>query len=410
MHQRRVQAYAAASGNATAEGVCRPVIYGLATAPVVGGAFGGNCVLQLPAPPQSGPKLKIAIRGMSQDAATLLLYQQMVPEVSGTTFMYIGPAGTNSGTFSAASVFGTPTNPAVYVNESGTIPGTTNMKMVTDSIRVVVPYKGGIGGIDLTSAAESDNRSCSAMALGIVPSGGSWTQITANGPATNQWGWGLREPGAGNNAFSYTEGFTCEGLCYGYGPSEHLVAIDVFAAYCVTGLESYAGNAITMVHNGHIVSAGAEFCTNAVGGFDGGIRLDIDNLRTESTSKIIFDTSNRLQGRFGVRDQGAAGAYKSRVGERRHGRHPHQPDDDTRADRIAAGTAATTVAWVNYYYRDAWITVALSGGNTFTSLNIGSVAQPNAAGAATYSFMLGAGQSYTPAYSAGTLTHTVALL
>ena len=318
-----LQTAAGASNNYTAEGVCKTGIYVLATAPVVGGAFGGNCVLQLPAPPQGGPKLKIALRGGSQDVSTLPLYQQMWPEVSGTCFMYIGPAGTNDATFSAASVFGTPTNPNIYVNESGNHRTRfVNMKIVMDSIRVVVPWAGGIGGIDLTSAAESDNRSCSCMALAIVPSGGSWTHMamSANAARRNQrrMGHGLIT-GARRGQQRHVQLHRAlhlqpEGLvlrCTGRA-ARHLVAVDIFCAYCVNGIETYSGNGISMVHNGHIVSAGVEFCQNAVGELGTGlIRMDIDNLRTESTTHVVLDASNRIQGRFVVRDQGAAGAYKS---------------------------------------------------------------------------------------------------
>ena len=411
-----LQTAASAANNYTAEGVCKTGIYLLNTAPVVGGAFGGNCVLQLPNPPNGGPKLKIALRGGSQDAATLPVYQQMWPEVSGTCFMYIGAAGTNDATFGAAHVFGTPTNPNIYVNESGVNPGTVNMKMVTDSIRVVVPYKGGIGGFDLFSAAESDNRSCSCQALAIVPAGGSWPAMSTSGPSTNQWGWGLREPGAGNNAFSYTEGFTAEGLCYGYGPSEHLVAVDIFCAYCVTAIEAYSGNGISMVHNAHIVSAGAELSTNGLGAFPtGSIKIDIDNFRTESLGKQIFDPSNQLQGTVGLRCQGATGTYNTGFVTAGNATGVSlinlmsSPGPLSGAAAGDPGPPATTVAWANFYYRHALVTATLAGG-TFTSLTVGAVAQAAAAGASTFTFMLPAGQSYTPVYSAGTLTHQITLI
>ena len=244
--------------------------------------------------------------------------------------------------------------------------------------------------------------------------------MLANGPLTNQFGWGLREPAAGNNAFSYTDQFACEGMCYGYGPSEHLVTADVFVAYCITGLESYAGQGITMVHNGHLLSAGVEFCTNGVGAFDGQVKMDIDNLRLESCSKVFFDPSNRLQGRFMVRDQNAGGAYKSGWATAATGTGVVLVNGMTVPGPLSAaatgdpGPPATTVAWFNYYYLNAWVTVALAGG-TFTTLTLATqngtqVAQPNAVGAATYSFMLGPGWSYTPTYGAGTLSQVITLL
>lgn len=383
------------------------------TAPTVGGTYAGNCVLQLPSIANGLPKVRVSIIGVSKDVSTLPVYQQMVPEMSGTGIIYIGANGTNDATYGPAHVFGTPTLPAIYVTESGNKPGTTNVKVMMDSVRVIVPFAGGIGGIDLFSAAESANYNCSTQALGTVPAGGSWTQILVDGPTTNQWGWGLREPAAGNNAQSYTEQFTCEGLCYGYGPSEHVVFVNVFVAYCVTGFEAYAGNGINMVHNIHGISGGAEACANALGGFDGGIKVDIDNFRTESNGKIIFDPSNRLQGTIGLRNQGSSGTYNSNFVTAGTGVGVRIVNLMTTPGPIAAPQAApaTSVAWPNFYYRDAWITLSATTitGLTITGQGGTAVAQAIPASATTYAFFLPSGCSYTPTYT-GSLTHTVTLL
>jgi len=410
-------AYAAAN-NSKSELVFDPALYILATAPTVGGAFNGNCVLPLPSVPNGSPKAVVGLRGLIPDVADLPVYQQTWPQVSGTCLAYIGPAGTNNGTYGPAHVFGTPTLTSVYVTESGNIPGTTNIKASFDSFRIVVPWAGGIGGIDLFSAAQGGTYRVNVQALGTVPSGTGWTQIAANGPLTNQFGWGLRESAAGNNAVSYTEQYTAEGLCYGWGTSEHNVGVDVFVAYCVTGFESYAGNSIAMVHNAHILSGGVELSTNAIGALDGTVRIDCDNLRTESTSKVIFDPSNRLQGRCVVRDQNAGGAYKSGWANSGTGMVLYnamtQPGPLSAGATGDPGVPATTVAWTNFYYKEADIEFSLAGG-TLTSLTITgqggtAVAQPGAVGAAAYRFRLPAGASYTPVYGAGTATHTLLLL
>jgi hypothetical protein len=406
-----------AANNRTGE-VILSKLYLSNTAPTVGGTYAGNCVIQLPSVPNGAAKQRVSIIGVSKDVSTLPTYQQMVPEMSGTGIIYVGPNGTNDATYGAAHVIGTPTLPAIFVTESGNKPGTTNIKVMMDSIRVIVPFAGGIGGIDLFSAAESANYNCSVQALGIVPTGGSWTTIPANGPTTNQWGWGLREPGAGNNAVSYTEQFTCEGLCYGYGPSEHLVAIDIFVAYCVTGFECHSGNGISMVHNAHIVSAAAELCTNAVGAFDGGIKIDIDNLRTEATSKMLFDPSSRLQGTIGVRDQNSGGVYKA-LGSwvaSGAGTGVRLINLMTTPGPIASpqATVASGSAWFNGYFRDAWITLSATTITALTITGLGGTATPVAqnglAGSpATYGFFLPSGCSYTATYT-GTLSHTVTLV
>ncbi len=402
-------AYAAAN-NSAAEVACRPVIYVLATAPTAGGAYMGNCVIPTPNPPNGGPKTKLIIRGTSRDAATLPVYQQMVPETSGACFMYIGPNGTNNATYGASHVFGTPILSTTYGGESGTQPGTTNIKIVFDSIRVMVPYGSGVGGLDLFSAAECGVYNCSAQALGIVPSGGSWPVMAATGPAANQWGWGLRMPAAGNNIVCYTQSFACEGFCYGYGPSECSLTEFVNVLYCVTGIEAYSGNGTAGVHGCQINYADVQYCTNGVGFTNGGTKLDILKLETENVSKLVYDPGNLGSGTIRLRN---STVYGSSFANSAAG----MTIINTQAvpGPVASPQAPPTTGnpWVNYYYLNAWITVTLSGG-TFTSLNLSnaagtSVAQPNAAGAAAYGFMLGAGQSYTPAYS-GTLTHTVTLM
>jgi hypothetical protein len=167
-----------------------------------------------------------------------------------------------------------------------------------------------------------------------------------------------------------------------------------------------------MVHNAHIISGGAEFCTNALGAFDGGIKIDIDNFRTESISKIVFDGSNRLQGMIGLRAQGAGGTYSS--GFFTGGSGVRLINLMTTPGPVASPQAppASGSAWSNFYYRDAWITLSAT---TITGVTItgqsgaGGVAQNGLAGSpATYTFFLPTGCSYTPTYT-GTLTHTVTL-
>ena len=411
----------AAANNSKSEIVFNPVVYILATAPTVGGTFGGNCVLPLPLVPNGSPKAVVGLRGLIQDVADLPVYQQCWPQSSGSCLMYIGPNGTNDGTYGPAHLIGTPTLTTVYVTESGNIPGTSNIKASFDSLRIVVPFGGGIGGIDLFSAAEGGTYRVNCQGLGTVPSGTGWTQLAANGPAANQFGWGLRESAAGNNAVSYTEQYTAEGHCYGWGTSEHNVGVDIFIAYCITGIEAYAGNGIAMVHNAHILSAGVEVCSNALGAFDGTVRVDCDNLRTETDTRVIIDASNRLQGRCVVRDQGSAGVYKSGwIDSLAHGtgmvlyNAMTQPGPLSGPGTGDPGVPATTVAWVNYYHKEMSIEFSLSGG-TLTSLTITSpagtaVAQPGAVGAAAYRFNLPSRCSYTPVFGAGTAAHTLTLM
>ena len=71
---------------------------------------------------------------------------------------------------------------------------------------------------------------------------------------------------------------------------------------------------------------------------------------------------------------------------------------------------ATTVAWVNPYSRNAFVTLSATGitAVSITGPNAVTVAQKVPSGATTFNFILPKGASYTPTYT-GTLTHTVTL-
>jgi hypothetical protein len=83
---------------------------------------------------------------------------------------------------------------------------------------------------------------------------------------------------------------------------------------------------------------------------------------------------------------------------------------DNPAGPVASPQAppASTVAWPNDYYRDAEITLSVSGG-TLSALKTDAVPEFLPASCTLYKFTVPAGHSYTPTFT-GTLTHTVKLL
>ncbi len=407
-------AYAAA-GNYAAEVVCRPVIYLLATAPTVGGSYQGNCVIPIPNAPNGGPKSKIAVRGASRDSATFPVYQQMIPETSGTCFLYIGANGTNNTTYGPASVFGTPILGTVYGGESGALPGTANIKIILDSLRVIVPWAGGISAYDLFSAAQCAVYNCSASALAVPPSGGSWQQMISLGPTTNQWGWGLRMPASGNNAMCYAQQVTIEGFCYGFGPSELTVADDIAVVYCVTGVEAHSGNGTPMVHSGVINYCTVQYCRNGVGAYDGTIRLDVGRMNLESTSIWVYDPSDRLIGSIGVWYQGSINNYSAALTTNTtFGAAPQVSVTNLNTvpgplSSPQAPPGSSPGTWFNGYFVPVWVTLSATTitALTITGMDGTAVAQGGLAGSpASYQFPLGPGWSYTATWT-GTLTHTV---
>jgi hypothetical protein len=392
----------------TVECTVDPFIFGVAGPLITGSPTEGNSQLPWPGPvPVTGPKFPMTLKG-SGDPTSLPHWQQTIPQAQGSFFMSMILGTSNGGANGPPHVIGTP------VSGYGGEPGLYSNALVTiDGIGIITSYNGGIGGVDLFGAAEANVVSLGVMPAGVVPTGGSSPipNITSTTNISNQWGWGLRMPAAGNNDNCEVGTFSVEGQCYGFGPSEHTSAKSVRAIYCITGIEAHSGNGVTMVHSGRISYASVEACTNMVGAYPtGGIRLDIDTLDGEDTGIVVYDPSSQITGTFGWRGDTANGGYRTTS--------PNNTASLVRLVNLTQATGpvasphaapATATAWLNGYYRDAWVVASLSGG-TFTSLNVDAVAQPGAAGAASWGFMLPSGHSYTPSYPAGTLTHTVTLL
>lgn len=406
-----------AASNSVGEVIGRNGIYLMATSPTVGGSYNGNCVIQLPAVANGQAKQRIIIRGVSRDAATLPVYQQMTPEVSGTCFMYIGAAGTNNTTYGPSSVFGTPCNTVIYGGESGTVPGTINIRATFDSVRIVVPWAAGISGVDLFSAAQGAIYNCSAQALAIAPSGGSWTQLAANGPVVNQWGWGFRMPAGGNNCFCYAQQVGVEGFCYGFGASELTVADYVTVVYCLTGIEAFAGGGVTMVHSGYIGYATVQYCTNGVGAFDGIVRLDIGQLNLESVNTWVYDPLDKLIGTIGVWVQGSPNFYATSVSQHTNLGSASQCtvlNKNTAPGPVASpgGTISSGSAWFNGYFTP--VQVSFTATTSITSITVTgtngvTITIGTPSGATTWTFTIGPGWSYTPTYT-GSGSHAVAIV
>jgi hypothetical protein len=402
----------------------RPCRYMIAGAPVTGSPAYGNAQIPLPLITQTGAaKITLALTGMAADAAAVLHWAQTAPVVTGPVLICPRLDGTNDATNGPAAVIGGP-----YDGYGAPSSGDTwsNLSVIVDSLQVAVPYNSTYCGFDFWGVACAAVRNSSCMAMGIVASGGAWPQLQDSGAnITNTWTFGLRMPSSDNNDRCDVTEWTCEGLAHGIMPSEHTTIASCRSIQCVVGIGPYCGS--NSLGNGmHVMDihhASVEGCGYAIG------RLTADNTPVWVTidvidielggSGIVYDSNNVTYGSVGFRVTGTnfftnpgitpgyytsapvSGAANLRLVQL------HMPAGPVSSP---AAAPATTVAWFNGYYRDAWITVALSGGHTFTSLNIDAVAQPNAASAGTYQFLLPSGHSYTPTYSAGTLTHTVTLL
>ena len=382
--------------------------YLMNSAPTIGGTTKGNAILPLPVIATTAAKPVIRFRGATSGAGadSLLWFQQNAVQLAGTVWQTTRTDGTFDASNGPSSILGGP------VNGFGGEPGTfDNLLVIIDGIQCVVPYNGTYSGFDFFGVAQAHVVSGGCMALGTATGTGGTNisnpaNITNTGPAGTPISIGLRMPCAGNNDKCDVGYWSAEGLCYGFMPSEHTVAESVRCIYCVIGVEGYAGNGVSMAHGARIKYASVENCSQSVGFFDGVVKLDIDTLDNEGGANVIFDPTNKGQGTIHLRGQ-SSGYFSGGIVNGGTGVRILILDQASGPVASPQAPPANNAAWVNGYYRDAWITLSAT---TITAVKIGTVAQNGLAGSpATYTFLLPAGQSYTPTFT-GALTHTVTLI
>lgn len=395
-------AYAAAS-DFFAEVLFEAGTYLANSAPTIGGSFKGNAIIPLLPQPVTAGKVVLKLTGAPPAAADALPHwQQLVPQLGGTTIATTRTDGTDDGTYGPAFVIGGPWDG--YGGEPGLF---SNMCIVVDGLTIQTPFNGTYGGFGFFGIAQARVLSAAYMPAAIVPSGGAFPQFDA-ASITNQWTYGLQMPCIGNNDLSDVLFFSAYGATYGFMPSEHCTAESIRANYCVIGIEGYSGTGGAMVHGARIKYASVEDCAQGLGFLDGTVKLDIDTLDAEAVANVIFDPSNHGQGSIGIRSDSGAGYHASGFVDGGTGLAVTCLDNTPGPVGSPQAAPASTVAWGNFYYRDAEITLSVAGGS-LSALEIDATAQVVPAAATFYRFTLPAGHSYTPTYT-GALTHTVTLL
>lgn len=356
----------AQANNFYAEVLFDAEVHIIAGAPVQGGATLGNAQIPLPVIVASGGlrKVTLAFKGAG-DASGLPHWQQTQPQQAGTVLACVRADGTNNGTFDAASVLGGPT-PLQGYGTTGAI--YSNMLVVIDGITISVPYNSTYCGFDFRGVAEANVVTASVMARDW-PAGpmGTVTNIT------NQWTWGLCMPLSGNNDNCNVLWYSCEGLCYGFMPSEHTAWHSVRCVYCITGVEATSG-VVAMPHAGQGFYTSVEHSSNGLGFFDSLIRLSIANLDGESLTTFIFDPSNKGVGEIHITGQtGGSNNVFNQAGTVNGGAGLHVIDDEWSSGVPGAQPAvpASTTALINGYWRDAAVTVV---GGTTTAVAVAGTA------------------------------------
>jgi hypothetical protein len=373
---------------------------------------GGNWQIGLPIiTPGSATQVVLALTGVMK-TTPLMHWVQTSPQQCGTVLASVITNGnaTGGGSNGPSSIIGGPVNG--YGGEPGTY---SNCVVKVNGIGTLVPYNSTVCGMDLFGMLEADVENFWCMAAAVVPTSAAPIPTMATPTnITNQYTFGIRMPTTGNQVVCRLTNFSCEGLCYGFCPSEWTVAHDVHCMYNIVCIAPWAGG-VSMVHAIIIFNAQCENSTNALGmNGTGTARIDIYDLQTESISSgnTIFDTTNQMQGTIHLRAQGSSGSYTASgwLSGSAGGHFLKIINEMTTPGPIASPQAAVASGspWFNGYTRDAFMTlsattitaVSVTGQNNVTT----SLAVPSSA--TTYNMMLPSGASYTWT-GTGTMTHTV---
>lgn len=383
--------------------------------PVIGGATFGNALIPLPVVAGTVMQPTVKIRGASSLAGDQFNYfLQDVAQQTGTVISTTRTDGTNDATNGPAFMIGGPWD---GYGETGLF---SNMFIVIDGIQLSTPFNGTYGGFGFWGMAKARMLSGSYMPRGVTPSGQTLPQWDPTA-ISNQWTIGLLMPAGLNNDLCTVDYFTAYAATYGFMPSEHTHFHHVTCNYNIGGISPVLGGGNVQAHPSVGEFASLEANIRAVYPYFTGINSKLAGfpkfllgvMEAENNTVLVYDPTPVMTSTIGFQGPSVLNGYLSSGIISNGGSYANKLIATGQTPGPVASPAAapaTTVAWVNAYYRDAWITVALDGGHTFTSLSILGTAQPNAAGAGTYTFMLPSGQTYTPVYAAGTLTHTVTLL
>lgn len=408
----------AQGANQYAEVIFPPAYYCIAGAAVIGGATLGNSQITLPIiAANTGTKVNLALKGLTRVAAAPEHWLNPNINAPGAVLVCMRTDGTYNATFGPAAMIGGPVNG--YGGGGGTY---SNMQLIVDGLTVLAPYNSSYGGLMLYGVGQMkiENFSWMPMAVAAGVAGSAWPTLANTGPANNQFISGIITPVTGNNALNEIDDYTCYGSYIAVTGCDHLTIKRMLTIFCGVGLLVNT-TTTSKNHAASIVNWCCEATTTPISAFaaatwagytltaNAPVNIQALDLETYSTQVVAGDTAALafIQGVCWFEDLAAPGRYYS-VNLQLHPTNLKMLDLTQTYGPVASPQAppASTVAWFNGYYRDAWITLSAT---TITALSIDSTAQAISGSPATYSFLLPSGHSYTPTYT-GTLTHTVTLL
>jgi hypothetical protein len=414
--------YAQGSQEQYAEVIFPSAYYCIAGAKVTGGSLQGNAQITLPIiTASSGQKVNLALKGLAKISAAPEHWLNPNVSAPGAVLVCMRTDGTYSATYGPSSVIGGPVNG--YGGGAGTY---SNMFLIIEALTILVSFNTTYGGINLHGVGQADVRSYGYMPMAVpAAEAGVWPNGAGTIAGGNQYTAGLIMPVIGNNDICQVGDYTSYSAYIHLCGNDHLTVKNLRTIFGNIGWLPNTGGTGGNNHGASFLNWSCEAVTTPISALASATwsgyvtsnncpvniaALDLENYNSVIASASTAGINGCLQGVVWFEDLNGPGNYYGSL--QTNCLNLKLLDMTQTVGPVASPHAApaTTVAWGNYYYRDAWITVSLSGGNTFTSLNIDATAQPNAAGASTYQFLLPSGHTYTPTYSAGTLTHTVTLL
>ena len=421
-----------------AEVIFDPLVYGIAGNLVTAGTTYGNAQLTLPFISPEAEKVILVLTGRTKAMDQALSHwSQTVPESSGSVLMSLNLTGTNYsyGAISApASMIGGPYYKAGASNPGPVFGGDlglfSNMMPVIDGIQLLIPYNAPMGGFDFYGCAEATVVNASVMSMAVVNIQGNASSFYFGTPAiypnmygagnvdqaygynqlTYNWTSGLVMPTTGNNDRCDVLYYSCEGMYYGFSPSEHASVDTIRVIYCYYGIGAYSGGDVAMPHAARIKYVSCEGSSAAVapGPGSGSVNLDIDTLDCES-SGIIADPSNLINGTFGCRNLGSPGQFgymgSSLTPNGGSGVKLISLDNASITGIQTAGAAgqapvpSSGVAQQNRYYRDAMVFVHSSLAIQSAAVDGVTLTGISTSGAGTVMIPVPAGHSFTFASS-----------
>lgn len=411
--------YAAIAPALYAEVVASPGIYCIAGAPVVGGSTAGNAQITLPVvSPSANYKITLALRGQQGSGAPGQMFNNTALGITGATLACMRTDGTYSGTNGPASVIGGPVNG--YGGGGGTF---SNVQMVVDNLTILVPPEPTYGGLMLYGMCQMKIGAFGYYSMSSATAG-AWP--VKAGATVNTFATGIVTPAVGNNVENTIEDYWSAGIWTGLCGADNLTVKNYVNDHCGNGwipggVSNFINHAATFL-NWNCESTAPIFVFGAAtwGGYNAGVRavsvfiatLSLENYGTEILQGPDSGTVSRVQGTIWFEDLSSINPLPTYWASTQSTAVPPVVKILALAQSLGPvaspqAAPATTVAWNNFYYRDAEITLTVAGG-TLTALSIDSTAQTVSGTPTFYRFSLPAGHAYTPTYT-GTLTHTVTL-